>query len=203
MTNVRHRAKRNIKEEVYSLTSSVPPHMSLKQTFRTWKWNKLVEQGGVLTTSVTVPTFASINFTVGALPEVSSFSALFDQYRITRVECWLTPIPATTGLISFQNWASVVDLDDSTNLGSFAAALDYDSCLVSPISMAHYRSFKPGVALSAYAGGFGSYAHEISPWIDMASTGVNHYGIKLASNITAVAVVDLTYRLHVEFRSNR
>lgn len=155
--------------------------------------------------STTVSTFGGLYFTVGALDQISSLTALFDQYRITEIEVWIMPrttnntVTSNTGL-----FASVVDYDDDTVLSTFATALDYTNVVVGTGIEGHYRRFKPHAAMAAYSGAFSAYANVESPWIDAASTGVRHYGIKTAWTATDIQYSsDVMVRLHTEWRNVR
>jgi len=160
--------------------------------------------GTALTANNTVPTFASFNFQVSSLDQISSLTALFDQYRIKQVECWIAP---KLGPIQTpgNNLASVIDYDDSAALTTYAQALDYVNCCSSNGSLAHYRKFVPHCAVAAYSGTFVSFANVAAPWIDAASTSVQHYGLKLASTVSVPATFnyDVTVRLLTEWRNAR
>jgi len=158
-----------------------------------------------LTSSASVSTFGALYFTVGALDQISSLTALFDQYRINEIEVWIMPrttnntVTSNTGL-----QATVVDYDDETVLGTFASALDYTNVVVGTGIEGQYRRFKPHAAIAAYSGTFASYANEESPWIDAASTGVRHYGVKTAWTTTDIPYSsDIMVRLHTEWRNVR
>jgi len=162
-----------------------------------------VDGGALLTTSGSAPTFGSIYFTAGGLDQISSFSAIFDQYRIDLVEAWITPQynPANGAQVEY---ASVIDYDDANNLTTYAQATDYENCVESSIGVGHYRCFKPHIATAAYSGSFTSYGNLTSPWIDMASTTVQHYGIKIAcQTISPTSTIHIVYRLHFSFRNVR
>jgi len=163
-----------------------------------------VEATARLTTSTTLSVFVSINFIIGNLDQISSLSAVFDQYRIFEIEHWLIPRVfenlAKTDNQSLLN--SVVDYDDSNNFTSFAQATDYTNVLTTSGAQGHYRKFTPHVAVASYSGTFTSFTNVVAPWIDMASPSVQHYGIKLAHLPTdSVYVYDEVTRYHVQFRN--
>jgi len=155
-----------------------------------------------IASSTSVESFAGFQFNVNALPQITTLTSLFDQYRITKVEFWLIPngvAAAVTGLI-----ASVIDYDDATSLTTFNQALEYQNVLSTQPDTGHYRAFVPHVALAAYSGTFTSFANEPSPWIDAASPSVQHYGIKTAFTVTSsIASYSTIYRLHTEWRNLR
>jgi hypothetical protein len=164
-----------------------------------------VDYGTLVSTSTTINAFAGQSFKLSDLSQVSTFSALFDQYRIDMVECWVVPqIPETGGTLqSPVDYVTAIDYDDATAPSNYTTVEEYQTVVSSPLSLSHYRKFRPHVAVAVYAGGvFTSFKTEPAGWIDMASTGVEHYGLKIATLTTSVAVVPihLSVRLHVSFK---
>ncbi len=159
-----------------------------------------------MNTSASVPTFAVANFVASNVDQIGALTAVFDQYRFARIEAWITP-RVTSSNSSSQNVGllhTVIDFDDSTNLSSVAQANDYTNVVVSSGLDGHYRTFVPHAALAAYSGTFTSYANVEAPWIDAASTGVQHYGIKAACTTTDVTYMyDLVVRIHMQWRNVR
>jgi len=153
-----------------------------------------VDLGVIHITSGAIPTFSTQMFTASQLDQVTTFTALFDQYRVNWIELWVEPLQ-TTNVVT--NLASVIDYDDATNLTTYPSALDYNNVVVAPLTNGHHRVFTPHVAVAMYSGAFTSFGNEISPWIDAASTGVQHYGVKLAAE-TSTGV----YNIHGRFRVN-
>jgi len=153
-------------------------------------------------TSTTLEVFTGFQFNVNALPQLSTLAALFDQYRIARVEFWLIPngtASSVTGLYS-----TAIDYDDSTSLTTYNQILSYQNVVTTQPDTGQYRSFVPHVAVASYSGAFTSFANETAPWIDAASPSVQHYGVKFGSTPTSVvASYSTIYRLHVEWKNVR
>jgi hypothetical protein len=172
---------------------------------QTFRFVKTLDTGTLLATSAAVPTFAGLKFKLSDLAEVSSFLTLFDQYRIPLVEVWVNPSQAIATSDKGAHLVSVIDLDDASALTSIAQATDYESACMTTVAQGHYRSFVPHVAVAAYSGAFTSFANEAAPWIDAASSGVEHYGLKLACDTTSGGSQNILgfARYHVEFRKNR
>jgi hypothetical protein len=128
------------------------------------------------------------NFYIATLANVcgtnlSSFTAIFDQYRIDCIELWLTPnqnaVASAATYATSPNLATVLDYDDSSLLGSMSQATAYASCIHTEVFEKQRRCFKPRIAYAAYgAGAFSSYANERAGWIDCSSSNVVHYGMK-------------------------
>lgn len=160
----------------------------------------------VLTSSVTVPTFGAFLFTIGDLPQISSFSSVFDQYRIAMVTLSFKPNSNSniSSIADFGLLHTVVDYDDANVLSSIAAATDYTNVIVTDGYKVQTRTFVPHIAVAAYSGTFTSYQNETAPWIDMASTAVQHYGVKTAWGVTsAVCKYQTVTKYWIQCRSVR
>jgi len=154
-----------------------------------------------------VPTYAQHTVSSTDITNFSSWSTVFDQYRILRAEVWIVPrlSQVSSSTVNPGQLVSVIDYDDGNALGSFADGLQYSNALVGPGLQGHYRDFAPHIAVGAYSGSFTSYANlDATTWIDCASTGVSFYGLKAASTVTdATYTYDINVRLHVQFRNSR
>jgi len=170
-----------------------------------YKTQQMTITSGWLSSSASVAVFSGMNFQLANLDQVSTLAALFDQYQLTEIECWIVPRNLNTG--SNPNYgllASVIDYDDSTSLSTFGQATDYQNAVISSGVEGHYRRFTPHAAVAAYSGSFTAYQNVAAPWIDAASTTVQHYGLKVAWTVTDTAyVVDLITRYHVSWRNLR
>lgn len=145
-------------------------------------------------------------FTLNDLPQVASFTALFDQYRIDKVQVDFIPTaqiclvpqaevtavaaldaPIVAGGASGGVYGTVIDYDDSAALANLSAYMQYSNFKMGQVGSLkiHRRTFKPHVATAAYAGAFTSYANMVNQWIDCASTTVQHYGLKFYADIQA------------------
>lgn len=127
-------------------------------------------------------------FALQDLPQVATWQAAFDQYRIERIDLRLFyrgNVPTN------QNAASpnalipmnhvVVDLDDDTALAAHANAMEYDSHRYLRAGDSYELSFIPAVAPAIFGGGaFSGYAVVPSncQWLDIASSSEKHYGLK-------------------------
>jgi len=160
--------------------------------------------------SSSVGSTLQINFTLAnSVNDSASYTTIFDQYRIVAAEVTLTPriteanqvSPYPAGYIY-----TVLDYDDATPLVSTAAAQNYSSCIATPVTEAVRRCVKPRIAVAAYSGAFTSFANLADQWIDAASTGVIHYGIKCIMDVgtaSALCTYDLEQTVVVQFRSQR
>lgn len=142
----------------------------------------------VVTSGVT--SYQGVAFTLGDLPDVTDFTALYDQYKISKVVVkWLprgnqsdlgiSGSTALTGNIS--RMFSVLDFDDDATPSSIDQLCQYQNMKITGTHQVHSRVFKPAVRIEA-ATGLGTTANIIKrdQWIDVTNTNIKHYGVKLA-----------------------
>lgn len=190
-------------------TASNPPP-ALNRFITENKPYRITQEGIItsfLTTSASIPTFSATSFSVAGLDQISNLTAIFDQYMIEQLEVWMIPLGLGTVNqvgVGGGTYCTVVDYDDANALTTYAQAEDYTNACTSPQSEAQYRRFVPHVAIAAYSGTFTSFSNTESCWIDSASTGVQHYGFKVAAQSSNVsAVYQLVIRYHLAWRNVR
>jgi hypothetical protein len=204
-------ATTNSSVTLWNALSQSIPHLSLKypdnQVYRFFSMNIIP---AVLQTSNVGTAHYERSFTTADINQFSSFAAIFDQYMITMVETWMAPKNPSTpsgAAVDKGRCYSVIDYDDVNALSSASAAMAYENCVICPTQMGIYRKFQPHIAVAAYGGAFTSYQNITPRWIDCASTGVNHYGVKYITDQSDAAADETTYdlyvRLHYSFRNVR
>lgn len=160
------------------------------------------------TTSTSVSTFPSYNFTLGQINQATDLANIFDQYRLLKVSVEFTPRSTSGSAASWPftsgNMFAVIDYDDSSALSAVAQAADYQNALCVPVGTPFVRTFTPHVAIAAYSGAFTSFGNRSNMWIDAASPNVQHYGLKLAIPATqTVVVMDVLTKYWFQFRNVR
>jgi hypothetical protein len=163
-------------------------------------------QGRVLQSQTALFQVGSKFWSTADILQYSSFSAVFDQYKIDFVEVWLTPYgPGSIGSYPLNTKIySVVDYDDANAPTSLSALQAYENCVTTRASDGHYIKFKPHIAVAAYGGAFTQFKNEAADWIDVASGSVQHYGVKFGcdpSVATNDVQIDMTTRLTISFRN--
>ena len=148
------------------------------------------------------------SFRLSDLPQSASFTALFDQYRITKVRVDFIPMSnssivqgsAGTAIVGNAGViATVIDYDDNNNGLTFAQLQEYESFKITPAisRRTHSVTLVPRVAMAAFGvGAFTSYA--VGPkgqWVDVASPAIEHYGMKVYVDPYAVAVAAQTWQI--------
>jgi hypothetical protein len=152
------------------------------------------------------PVTGAINFGLIQLNQAASFIAIFDQYRLAMVEVTFLPeITIAAPTQSAPLFYTAVDLDDSTAV-TIAQIQDYSGVQETIALKVHKHTFVPHIAVAAYSGAFTSFANEEAPWIDVASSSVQHYGVKygFAAEPSAASFgYYIRVRYHFQFRNVR
>jgi hypothetical protein len=197
--------------EVFSTLSQTMPHMKMKfPDNKPYKVCQTYEALALLTSSNVAFTNGAYFTNLNNITQVASFAALFDQYKIDKVEQWILPRnpSSATGAAVYRGLLySVVDYDDASALSAASDYLGYANCVVSPATEGHYRVYKPHIAVAAYGGAFTSYNNKEPDWVDTGYPAVQHYGLKIGIGASDAAadevVIDLVTRVHFEFRNLR
>jgi len=157
---------------------------------RTW-------QGSSISQAVSA-NFGSPTITFSLVEDASNLAGVFDQYRIAKVEM-VFRLTASTAVANISgNFYTALDYDDNAALTTVPQILDYSSCIVTPlsgtgVSFNHRRCFVPRVAGALWANSaFQGYEAVVAPWINSASNGVPHYGVKYALDAYAASASMLT-----------
>jgi len=160
-----------------------------------------------ITSSNLANVYGAYSYTISTLDQITAFQNLFDQYRIRMIEVEFLPgvNDNNTAASNMGLFATVIDYDDASVLTSFNQALDYTNCLVGTGYESQRRVFKPHVAEALYSGTFTSYGNLESPWVDMVSSTVQHYGVKTVwtPTTTNAQVITMLPKLWIEFRNVR
>lgn len=146
--------------------------------------------GSLLRQSSSSDVFAAWAFALADIPNISSVSALFDQYRIDEIQFRLrSRNPAVFVANSASpNYATatpllILDRDDATAPTTLLELQQYETCQQISAQESIDIVFTPSITRSVFSGGvFSGYSVEDSGeiWLDSANTGIPHYGIKCA-----------------------
>lgn len=155
--------------------------------------------------------YASKAFILSDTPNVSEFTTLFDQYKITGVAwrwvCQIDPMVATTKV--YPKLYSVVDFDDVAAPTSFTDIVQYPNLKEfiptdgRPVSRWHY--FKPARAAVEYESAVNSaYRPQWKGFVDCASSTAPHFGLKFcAQEMQSGVVVAIEYKYYLAFKNIR
>lgn len=161
----------------------------------------------------------SIFFQMSDLPQVASFSALFDEYKVNYVKYKFTPaveqyaetnvITDTATPFQMQYLNTVLDYDDATNLTSINQAMEYESFKSTRAGHITVRSGVPSLSNEVYRTGGGTigYARKSKQWCDMAYTDIPFYLLKGYIDHYAAAQLQMRWKVigtaYISFRQVR
>jgi hypothetical protein len=172
-------------------------------------WNDVLSyvNTNVISSSTTGALYNSISFMASQFSNFADYQNVFDQYRILKVEAIFRP-QANSQVTNVQNPGEltiVIDLDDANVPTALTQLQQYATQITKPGYKKIRRCFKPHCALAAYGGGaFTSYANVKDQWLDVANSGIQHYGLKTGWSTTSVVYAyDMTVRASFQFRSSR
>jgi len=146
--------------------------------------------GALLRQSSASDVFASFAFALADIPNIASVGALFDQYRIDQIQFRLR---SKNPAIFIANSASpnygtatpliAIDRDDNTAPTTVLEVQQYDNCQMMSAQDSIDIVLTPSITPAVFSGGaFNGYAVDDGGkyWLDVANTGIPHYGIKVA-----------------------
>lgn len=147
-------------------------------------------------------------FNLNQLPNVSEFTTLFDQYKITGAKITfvpggsvsnITPISGQVLPHSFGRVLSAIDYDDATAPPDENTMLQYQSLKITNPNATHTRWIKPKVLAAIYQSAIAtSYESRNAPFIDVGNPSVPHYGLKVWINAPVSPVAaSITYNVYV------
>jgi len=162
-------------------------------------------QCSVYRSSITAPNGGAFAFVLNDLPQIATYAALFDQYKIEEILLKFKPRLNSADRVTDTALSSTsiaeelyycIDYDDSNVPTSLDEVREFDTCR----NKSFYQSFniriKPKIAMAAYgSGAFTSYASMTNQWLDVASPAIAHYGVKFVTSptiATAHQIWDIT-----------
>jgi len=157
-------------------------------------------------------------YALDQVPGYAEFTALFDQYRITKVIHRFFPISkaftqtnvASGGAINVPpRFITAVDFDDSTT-AAFNDLRQYSTAEVVSCQTPVTRVIKPCVSTVVYESvGSSGYAPKSDVWISTNDPTVPHYGIKWSIGQNTASGADNVFgyvpevEFHLEFRLSK
>jgi hypothetical protein len=160
------------------------------------------ELGNILTSSSGGEVDGVQSFTMNQIQGISSWLAVFDQYKIAEIEVWFTPSSSSSGNIDNFRLLTVVDYDDTTAI-TVNALLQYSNVTDTGRTEGVYRRFVPHNATQiATTGSTTLSKNNVAGWIDSSQPAALHYGTKFALTATSTTVVlAIRVRFHIMFRN--
>lgn len=148
------------------------------------------------------PQFYVWQFKLNDLPGISELISLYDQYKINAVKVQFIPqsnIHAFDGeTIPF--FMSVIDYDDSTNLGGINDAYEYESLKTTNAFQYHSRYLKPRfMNLGTNTAGVNVPINARRGWISTAQSSIVHRGVKSVIDTSSDIDVDMWFRVKTTY----
>lgn len=136
------------------------------------------------------------------------FTSLYDQYKITRVNCRFVPRSTSQNLSTNGRgyFMSVIDLDDAS-IGSVTidALNQYQTKRETSMTSVHSRTLYPAMSAPLYQAGAAFAYGPKKGWVDSAYPDVQHYGLKfLVYNPNPDAIIyNVTVKFYLSMRNVR
>lgn len=149
-------------------------------------------------------------FTMSQVLNIGELQAVFDQYMIVGIKVLMIPrfTSAEVGAAKELEWPKVYvwyDCDDATppSAGTaISAAMQRSNVQQLDLTRPNEFYFKPRLAPQFYNGGFGTSSNY--QWINMASIGIEYYGLKIAWSSGGASgdtnYLDLTFKYYMRFK---
>ena len=180
-------------------------------------------QALAVTNAVGIVNYANM-YTLAQLPNYSEFTALFDMYRINKIEItWIYDhnsgdVATSAGVaananMGVPNIVIVTDYDDASALSVINDYLQYEPCRICRLDKPVRHTLRPHTAVAVYNGAFSGYGNDRARWIDCDSSAAEHYGCKWAVDATMcniagsaavrIGTLNVYYKFFVDFRSTK
>ncbi len=183
-----------------------PSSNSIGNDLRPYRFTKMLDKGAITSTAGAEGLYA-YQFTIGDLSEIASFTSVFDQYRISRIDVIIKPCSQPNNNAStappYAFCYVVTDYDDSAALASASLALNYRNVSILGPGQGHRRTFIPRCNIVVGSNGSLPSISKPAPWCDCADTSVIHYALKIAvtqSTSTNITTWRVFCRYFVDFR---
>lgn len=143
-------------------------------------------------------------FQLNQCVQYTDWVAVYDQYRIVAVEISFSPIYNTiTKTVDGQGRLfTCIDYDDAAAPTGPNDVRRFDTCIVTNAYSPVTRRLVPRCADALYSGAFTSYGSSANRWIDCASPGVQHYGVKawVDPSTSVPTTYSVEIKMYLEFR---
>lgn len=160
-----------------------------------------------LTSSTTTEVLQNIVFSLNALTQAATFTALYDQYCIKGVKCVLVPRGNVDGIGNSFGSSTFSILDyDGTFPTTIAQMNEYQNAKMKRGTSIYNRYLVPACLPSVYNGvTTTAYSIKKKVWIDAANPAVPHYGLTFGVQPTPAQSIswDLKVEYYLAFKNVR
>lgn len=141
----------------------------------------------------------AISFSIGSLPQIATYQAMYDQYKLNKLYVTFRPMYTATSLVSSASGAllvpliyTAIDLDDATAV-NLTAIREYQKCMCHDDKKAFSMVFVPS-AFDTLGGGAAYTNGNVQAnkhWANTNSTTLLYYGIKWVITAQTAASTNL------------
>lgn len=163
--------------------------------------------------------YGQISFCLADLSQATTFSSLFDRYRIEKVMLRVTTRNSATQLFNIASpnqamptFYCAIDRDDSSPLSTINSISEYDNSIATPGNLSFDVELIPSV-VSTIANASSTATSSVikrsdEQWLDIAATTIPHFGVKwavgpLQATSTSVWYWDVEAWYVVSFKNTR
>lgn len=163
--------------------------------------------GATITASSVADLFGNKVFKLSDLSEASSYSALYDQYKINSIQIDFIPVMMPQGVGPYQPLIYVFDYDDNANATTQQQLLDFANSVIVPSGARSSRVLKPRTLSSLYDGATTQVSGVMSSqWINTDFASIAHYALKYMIPLSSAGIQSswiVYYKYSVSFKNIR
>lgn len=152
-----------------------------------------------IVSSTTLVVSTSFVFKLSDLPQYTTFTSMFDTYRILSVNIKFIPRTNIDAGVNGNAYSTTmfyaIDYDDINVLGTISALQEFGGCKAISSHKTFSVTIHPKVARTIFQGGVSSAYEEPKSgvWIDAAYPNVEHYGLRTMIPPVSGATGAVTY----------
>jgi len=187
---------------------------SIRTRARVHSFKQVVNYAPIASTSTAAETMATFRFQLDNIVQWATYTALYDQYCISKVvlQFWPTMESPNDGINPNKDLRAyfIKDYNDDAAPANLNEVLQYANCKVRPMSKRTTLVLRPKVAAMIYESAT-STAYSTpkgQTWLDTSNTDVPHYGVKVAlERLTTGSTYSMGYKMiayfYIKFRNVR
>jgi len=149
-------------------------------------------------------------FQLDALPNYTEITALYDTYRICKIQAKFIPAntnhPSGGAATIIPPFYTVIDYDNASTPAALNDLAQYSTFRIHQVNKGDpaVRYFTPRVAIALYGGAFTRYGEgKAKTWCDTQSADVQHYGIKYywPTGVTDIMTLTPIFKFYIQCKN--
>lgn len=180
------------------------PRRGLRNVRRPYYYKQMLKAASLSFPAGAAPPTPGIgySFNIASLPNVATFAALYDEYRIAAVKVRFVSLSSQTvpGNVCGVMYHAL-DYDDAA-VPTIGSITSLQTCKATPSNRSFVRYFKPKVQTATFVGaGSAVTGSPHRGWINFTSTGqtVLHYGLKVFMDYPSLTTNSQDYSIIVTY----